>query len=141
MECGSSANWTLQPPSIPSASIIRNAEERSIWYSSSVSVCDGATTMLSPVCTPIGSKFSILQMVMHVPAPSRITSYSISFQPTSDRSSKHLVDRARIQTAGDNALQLDQGRRHAAAGPSERVCRPHDEGQRHVVDELKGLLD
>ena len=32
--------------------------------------------------TPIGSKFSMLQMVMQVSAPSRITSYSISFQPS-----------------------------------------------------------
>ena len=66
--------------------MMRSADERSIWYSSSVRVCDGATTMLSPVWTPIGSRFSMLQMVMQVPAPSRITSYSISFHPTSDRS-------------------------------------------------------
>src|SRR5256885_2338516 len=83
---GSSANWTLHPPSIPSARMIRSAAERSIWYSLSVSVCDGATTMESPVCTPIGSMFSMLQTVMHVSAPSRITSYSTSFQPRRDRS-------------------------------------------------------
>ena len=66
--------------------MIRRAAERSIWYSLSVSVCDGATTMESPVWTPIGSMFSILQTVMHVSAPSRITSYSISFHPRRDRS-------------------------------------------------------
>src|SRR3981081_3935587 len=83
---GSSANCTLQPPSIPMARLIRGGAERGIWYSLSVSVCDGATTMESPVCTPIGSMFSMLQTVMHVSAPSRITSYSISFHPRRDRS-------------------------------------------------------
>ena len=37
--------------------------------------------MESPVCMPTGSKFSMLHMVMTLPAPSRITSNSISFQP------------------------------------------------------------
>ncbi|OPX83110.1 MAG: hypothetical protein A4E52_01927 [Pelotomaculum sp. PtaB.Bin013] len=42
--------------------------------------------MLSPVWIPIGSMFSILQMVMQLLALSRITSYSNSFQPTTQRS-------------------------------------------------------
>ena len=50
------------------------------------SVWLGATTIESPVCTPMGSKFSMLQTVMQVSAPSRMTSYSTSFQPSSDRS-------------------------------------------------------
>ena len=61
--------------------MIFSAEERSIWYSRSERVWLGATTMLSPVWTPIGSRFSMLQIVMQVSALSRITSYSISFQP------------------------------------------------------------
>ena len=44
--------------------------------------------MLSPVWTPIGSIFSMLQMVMQLSAASRITSYSISFQPISERSNR-----------------------------------------------------
>ena len=44
--------------------------------------------MLSPVCTPMGSRFSMLQTVIQLSAPSRITSYSISFQPTRERSSR-----------------------------------------------------
>ena len=40
--------------------------------------------MLSPVCTPIGSMFSMLHTVMQLSAASRITSYSISFHPTRD---------------------------------------------------------
>ena len=42
--------------------------------------------MLSPVCTPIGSRFSMLHTVMQLSALSRITSYSISFQPARDPS-------------------------------------------------------
>ena len=66
--------------------MIRSAALRSCWCSRSVSVCDGATTMESPVCTPMGSRFSMLQTVMQVPEASRITSYSSSRQPSSERS-------------------------------------------------------
>ena len=72
----------------PSARMMRNAALRNIWYSWSDSVCEGATTMESPVWTPIGSKFSMLQIVIQVSAASRITSYSISFQPSNERSTR-----------------------------------------------------
>ena len=55
---------------------------RIIWYSLSVSVSAGATVMESPVCTPIGSMFSIEQMMMQLSALSRTTSISNSFQPS-----------------------------------------------------------
>ena len=42
--------------------------------------------MESPVCTPIGSIFSIEQMMMALSARSRTTSISYSFQPSSDSS-------------------------------------------------------
>src|SRR3546814_5224450 len=42
--------------------------------------------MLSPVWTPIGSTFSIEQMMMALSARSRTTSISYSFQPSSDSS-------------------------------------------------------
>ena len=38
------------------------------WYSLSVSVCAGATVIESPVCTPIGSRFSIEQTMMQLSA-------------------------------------------------------------------------
>ena len=66
---------------MPSARMILSDAERSIWYSLSGSVWLGATTIESPVCTPIGSMFSMLQTVMQLSALSRITSYSSSFQP------------------------------------------------------------
>ena len=40
--------------------------------------------MLSPVCTPIGSTFSIEQTMMQLSARSRTTSISYSFQPSTD---------------------------------------------------------
>ena len=40
--------------------------------------------MESPVCTPMGSKFSMLQIMTQLSALSRITSSSYSFHPTMD---------------------------------------------------------
>ncbi|MNE21468.1 hypothetical protein D3C80_1146330 [compost metagenome] len=63
----------------------------------SVSVRAGATVMLSPVWTPIGSMFSIEQMMMQLSAVSRTTSISYSFQPSTDSSIRTSVvgDRSR----------------------------------------------
>ena len=70
---------------------------RMIWYSLSVRVCAGATVIESPVCTPIGSKFSMEQTMMQLSFLSRTTSISYSFQPINDSSiSSSLVgDRSR----------------------------------------------
>ncbi|MBA7573052.1 hypothetical protein ES708_14841 [subsurface metagenome] len=59
---------------------------RNLWWSWSERVWAGAITMLSPVCIPIGSRFSILQMVIQLSALSRITSYSYSTQPSTHSS-------------------------------------------------------
>ncbi len=76
------ANWTFDPPvSTPILRRIARLASRIRWYSLSVSVCAGATVMLSPVWTPIGSKFSIEQTMTALSAQSRITSISYSFQP------------------------------------------------------------
>ena len=69
------------------------AASRIRWYSLSVSVWAGATVIESPVWTPIGSKFSIEQMMTTLSARSRITSSSNSFQPMTDSSIEHLVRR------------------------------------------------
>ncbi len=80
-ESGDSANWTLHSPIIPTCLIIFIESSLSLWYSLLVSVCEGATTMLSPVWMPRGSKFSILHTVMQLSYLSLTTSYSTSFQP------------------------------------------------------------
>src|SRR5690606_39506101 len=43
------ANWMLQPPaSTPISRMIARAASRMAWYSTSVSVCEGATVIESP---------------------------------------------------------------------------------------------
>ncbi len=84
---GLTANWMLQPPvSTPTARMMPMARSRRCWYSRSVSVIAGATVIESPVCTPIGSRFSIEQTITTLSAWSRITSSSYSFQPRIDSS-------------------------------------------------------
>jgi hypothetical protein len=81
------ANCTLEPPvSTPISRSTAIEALRMIWYSLSVSVCAGATVIESPVCTPIGSRFSIEQTMMQLSLRSRTTSISNSFQPSSDSS-------------------------------------------------------
>src|SRR5690606_41826434 len=64
---GLTANWTFEPPvSTPISRSTAIEAARIIWYSLSVSVMAGATVMLSPVWTPIGSMFSIEQMIMQL---------------------------------------------------------------------------
>src|SRR5207249_12325856 len=61
---GWTANWMLHPPSIFSARMILIAAVLRVWWSTSLRVCAGATTIDSPVWRPIGSTFSIEQIVM-----------------------------------------------------------------------------
>ena len=57
------ANCTFEPPvSTPITRSTCRAVSRIRWYSRSVRVCCGATVIESPVCTPIGSTFSIEQI-------------------------------------------------------------------------------
>src|SRR5580704_3252991 len=58
------ANWMFDPPvSTPISRITASAASRMIWYSLSERVIAGAMVIESPVWTPIGSKFSIEQMM------------------------------------------------------------------------------
>ncbi len=66
--------------------MIASAALRSRWWTASVRVWTGATTIESPVWTPSGSTFSMPQTAMQVSSASRMTSYSISCQPTRQRS-------------------------------------------------------
>ncbi len=56
------------------------------WYSLSVRVWAGATVIESPVCTPMGSRFSMEQTTTTLSRRSRITSSSNSFHPSIDSS-------------------------------------------------------
>ena len=84
---GSTANCTFAPPvSTPMACRHVMAALRMAWYSRSVNVWLGATVMLSPVWTPMGSRFSMEQTMTTLPALSRMSSSSNSFQPKADSS-------------------------------------------------------
>ena len=84
---GSTANWTLLPPvSTPTVRSTVKASSRIAWYSGSDRVWIGATVIESPVCTPIGSTFSIEQTTTQLSWASRMTSSSNSFQPATERS-------------------------------------------------------
>ncbi len=105
---GSIPNCTLEPPlTTPISRITAKEASRMIWYSLSVKVCAGATVIESPVCTPIGSKFSIEQTIMQLSFLSRTTSISNSFQPISDSSiSSSLVgdrSRPRVQISSNSS--------------------------------------
>ena len=82
---GFTANCTFDPPvSTPTRRMQAKAASRICWYSTSLRVWAGATVIESPVCTPIGSRFSIEQTITQLSARSRMTSSSYSFQPAID---------------------------------------------------------
>jgi hypothetical protein len=86
---GCTANWMLLPPvSTPISRMMRSAALRISWYSLSVRVWAGATVIESPVWTPIGSRFSMEQMMTTLSARSRMTSSSNSFHPMTDCSTR-----------------------------------------------------
>ena len=109
------------------------AASRRRWYSLSVSVIAGATVIESPVCTPIGSMFSIEQTTMKLSALSRMTSSSNSFQPStlSSMSTSRVGDCASAQAtfASNSALVL----RDAAARAAHRERGPQDRREAGVL--------
>ena len=98
----------LHSPTIPHSSTARSAAWRSIWYSWSLSVCDGATTMLSPVWTRMLSTFSMLQTVSALP------------EPVPDDLVLELLEPADVPLEEDLA---DRGSRGARAPATSRSCR------------------
>ncbi len=94
-----------------------NASSRMRWYSTSESVCAGATVIESPVCTPIGSTFSIEQMTTQLSARSRMTSSSNSFQPAIDCST-------RISPIGLAAMPVAASRSNSSTVAAIPVPRP-----------------
>src|SRR2546425_6459344 len=97
------ANCTFEPPvSTPISRSTALEASRMIWYSLSVSVCAGATVIESPVCTTIGSRFSIEQTMMQLSLRSRTTSISNSFQPSTDSS----ISSSRVGEASSPRSQI-----------------------------------
>ena len=83
--------------------------------------------MLSPVWTPIGSKFSMLQIVMQASELSRMTSYSISFPADEAALNQDLMNWTGGKTTVHDPFIVGFGFRDAAAGAAEGVGRPDNE--------------
>ena len=133
------ANWMFEPPvSTPISRITASEASRIRWYSLSVSVWAGATVIESPVCTPIGSKFSIEQMMTTLSSTSRITSISYSFQPMIDSSISTSVtgdESSPRRTSSSNSLAVVGDGRAAAA---HREAGPHDARQADLLAAPRG---
>ena len=101
----------------------------------------GATVIESPVWTPIGSKFSMEQMMMTLSARSRITSSSYSFQPRtlSSTSTSWTGERSRPRSRSSTQFLPVVG--DAAAGAAEREAGPEDRRVADLVGELEAGFD
>src|SRR6266567_1473757 len=110
------------PVSTPISRITAIAASRIAWYSRSLKVCAGATVIESPVCTPMGSKFSIEHTMMTLSARSRITSSSYSFQPDprhrilEEQTVFRLLDRLQLRANQRDTVLL----KHAAISQFHR---------------------
>ncbi len=70
--------WQLHSPTTPRCRTILMAADRSMWYASSDSVCEGATTIESPVWIPRGSKFSYHPMSKAIGKPEKRATYHVA---------------------------------------------------------------
>ena len=94
----------------------------------------------SPVCTPIGSTFSIEHTITALSAPSRITSSSNSFHPTIDSSTRTsltgLLARALAAAVASSARSCA----NPLPPPPERERGPKDQGIAELVAERERLI-
>ena len=125
--------------STPILRMIALAASRSSWYWPSVRVRAGATVTLSPVCTPMGSTFSMEQMITTLSARSRMTSSSNSCQPATDSSSITWVMGLRRRPLLGDAPQAVAVVGDAAAGAAQGEGRAHDERQAEIAGGALGV--
>ncbi len=97
--------------------------------------------MLSPVCTPIGSIFSIEQMTTALSIRSRITSSSNSFHPIRDSSISASPYRTLHERPFDQRVELALGIGDAAALTAEREARADDDGKPRLRLKAPGRLE
>ena len=118
------------------------AASRICWYSTSESVWAGATVIESPVCTPIGSRFSIEQMITQLSARSRITSSSYSFQPAIDSLDEDLADRAGVEAVGGERARTPRAsRRCRCRCPPRMYAGRMMTGRPISLDDGDGLVE
>ena len=138
---GLTANWTLLPPvSTPILRMIALEASRSSWYWASVSVSAGATVTLSPVCTPMGSMFSMEQMIDDVVG---VVAHDLELElvPADDGLlEQHLRDRAERQPLLADAREALVVVGDAAAAAAERVGGADDEREAELRAGGLGLV-
>jgi hypothetical protein len=115
---GFTANWMLQPPaSTPISRMMAMAASRMPGTRRPTSVCTGATVMESPVCTPMGSMFSMEQTMTTL---SRAVAHDLELEllPADHRPvDQHLADRRQLDATADRLLELVAVVGDAAAVP------------------------
>ncbi len=82
----------------------------------------------------------MLQTMMQLPTRSRRTSYSISFQPSSEVSTRRLVDQRGLEPGLQGGAQLGLVVHHAAAGAAQRVGRPHHQRVARLAREVDAVI-
>ena len=118
--------------------MIASAALRSRWWTASVSVWTGATTIESPVWTPSGSTFS-----MRAHRDARVVGVAhdlvLDLLPADEAALDHdLADGTRAQTGADPLAVGGLGLDDAAAGAAERERRPDDGRQADRRERLVG---
>ena len=136
---GSTANWMLQPPvSTPTARMMAIAVSRIRWYSRSVRVMAGATVTESPVCTPIGSMFSIEQTTTTL-SLGVAHELELELLPADDALlEQDLVGGAGVQAGPGDAAQVRLVARDAGPEAAEGEGRPDDD---RVAEVLASVCD
>ena len=112
------------------------AASRMRWYSLSVSVCAGATVMESPVCTPMGSKFSIEQMTTKL---SRTIAhhFELVFLPAEHG----FLDQRLVHGAGVERARNGVGKFLAVVGDrAARAAQRERRANHHRIAKLVGEL-
>ena len=130
---GLTANCTFEPPvSTPISRKTAIEASRMIWNSLSVSVSAGATVIESPVWTPIGSMFSIEQMMMQL---SWLVAHHLhlEFFPAEHALlDQDLVGGRSVDAALDDLDQFASRVGDAPAGAAHGEARADDRGQADV---------
>ena len=137
---GLMANWMLLPPvSTPTARMTAMARIAHPLVFLVGQRLAGATVIESPVWTPMGSKFSMEQMMTTLSARSRITSSSNSFQPMTDCSMSISEIVRGVQAALAEGLKFLHVVGDSRPGAAEREAARMMQRQAGDLHHLAGL--